>query len=328
VHHRRVSRFVVAMDADQLVQPLVVDTREQCVEHHRFVALFGIGHEAEQERAAAAAADEPAQESPFDRGAAGGHGHGVELFGLHGIALSRAVARVRSRSRTTDIIVNSTTDNLVNNEFRGHDRPVATRRRRSAEEARAEILDAAERRLSAAGPSALRLQEVAADVGISHPAVLHHFGSREALVQAVVERAMQNLEQDLVRSIAGANAGTPDSAALLDRVFETLADRGHARLMAWLMLSGYEPLGTASARANWMMIARATHSLRPKNSNSEGPAGFEDTMFTVVLSALALFGQAIAGPGAFDLASLGDDPEVAQRFRRWLGELLVRHLER
>ena len=96
---------------------------------------------------------------------------------------------------------------------------MAARRRRTAEEARAEILDAAERRLAAAGPAALRLQEVAADVGISHPAVLHHFGSREALVQAVVERAMQNLEDDLVRSFAGATAGVPDSAVLLDRVF-------------------------------------------------------------------------------------------------------------
>ena len=92
--------------------------------------------------------------------------------------------------------------------------------------------------------------------------------------------------------------------------------------MAWLMLSGYEPLGTASARANWTAIARATHALRPKD------APYEDTMFTVVLAALALFGQAIAGRGAFDLASLGDDPQVAARFRRWLGELLVRHLER
>jgi AcrR family transcriptional regulator len=200
---------------------------------------------------------------------------------------------------------------------------MAARRRRTAEEARAEILDAAERRLAAAGPSALRLQEVAADVGVSHPAVLHHFGSREALVQAVVERAMQNLEADLVRSFASASAsaGTPDSARLLDRVFETLAERGHARLMAWLMLSGYEPLGTPSARANWNAIARATHALRPTT------ADFEDTMFTVVLAALALFGQAIAGRGAFDVASLGDDPEVASRFRRWLGALLVRHLE-
>lgn len=195
-----------------------------------------------------------------------------------------------------------------------------TRRRRKPEEARAEILDAAERRLAAAGPAALRLQEIAADVGISHPAVLHHFGSREALVHAVVDRAMQRLEQDLVQAFA-ATAGAPGPEALLDRVYETLADRGHARTMAWLLLSGYAPSVAPAARANWTAIAKATHALRPAG------ADFDDTMFTVLLSALALFGQAIAGQSAFDLASLGD-PEAGLRFRRWLGQLLVQHLER
>jgi AcrR family transcriptional regulator len=197
-----------------------------------------------------------------------------------------------------------------------------TRRRRKPEEARAEILDAAEARLAAAGPAALRLQEIAADVGISHPAVLHHFGNREALVHAVVDRAMQRLEQDLVHAFAGAAAGMPGPEALLDRVYETLFDRGHARTMAWLLLSGYAPMAGPSARANWTSIAKATHALRPAG------ADFDDTMFTVILSALALFGQAIAGRSAFDLASLGDDPDAGLRFRRWLGQLLVRHLER
>src|SRR5450432_3158548 len=70
-------------------------------------------------------------------------------------------------------------------------RPVAravTRRRRTSDEARAAILDAAERRLVSSGPAGIRLQEVAADVGVSHPTVLHHFGSREALVREVCER--------------------------------------------------------------------------------------------------------------------------------------------
>src|SRR5256885_1887280 len=81
----------------------------------------------------------------------------------------------------------------------------------------------------------LRLQDVADDVGISHPAVLHHFGSREALVQAVVSRAIDKLQTDLFRGIASA---PDDGAGLFDRVFETLATRGQARLIGWLLLSG------------------------------------------------------------------------------------------
>ena len=60
---------------------------------------------------------------------------------------------------------------------------VKARVRRTAEDARAAILDAAERRLGATGPGGIRLQEVAADVGVSHSTVLHHFGSREGLVE-------------------------------------------------------------------------------------------------------------------------------------------------
>src|SRR5947199_358921 len=67
--------------------------------------------------------------------------------------------------------------------------PPPPRQRRTADEARAEILDAAERILVETGPGAIRLQQVAELVGVSHPTVLHHFGTREALVAAVVERA-------------------------------------------------------------------------------------------------------------------------------------------
>ncbi|MGH7329781.1 MAG: TetR/AcrR family transcriptional regulator, partial [Polyangiaceae bacterium] len=56
------------------------------------------------------------------------------------------------------------------------------RRRLDAEAARKLILDATERRLVRVGPSGIRLQEVAKDAGVSHPTVLHHFGSRELLV--------------------------------------------------------------------------------------------------------------------------------------------------
>ena len=65
----------------------------------------------------------------------------------------------------------------------------APRRRRSAQVARREILDAAQQRLSQGGPDAIRLQEIANDVAISHPTILHHFGSRDGLIRALDVRA-------------------------------------------------------------------------------------------------------------------------------------------
>jgi AcrR family transcriptional regulator len=194
------------------------------------------------------------------------------------------------------------------------------RQRRSAEAARQEILDAAERRLSDGGPAALRLQDVAADVGVSHPAVLHHFGSREGLVGAVVERAVRRLEAALIDSFRSSGDEPPDGAALLERVFATLADGGHARLMAWLLLSGKEALDVDTARASWRAIIDATHAMRPQG------AAREDTLFTVALAALATFGQAIAGGPVLDMAGLGRDAAAPARFRRWLAALLAGHL--
>ncbi|HEX6839463.1 MAG TPA: helix-turn-helix domain-containing protein [Polyangia bacterium] len=201
------------------------------------------------------------------------------------------------------------------------------RHRRSAEEARREILDAAERRLAAAGPAAVRLQDVAADVGVSHPAVLHHFGSREALVRAVVDRAVRRLEAALIESLQAAGGAPPDGAALLERVFATLADGGHARLMAWLLLSGQEAIDVHAARASWRAIVDATHAMRPRGGGS-GAAAREDTLFAVMLAALATFGQAIAGDAVLAMAGLPRDADAAPRFRRWLAALLAEHLER
>jgi AcrR family transcriptional regulator len=198
--------------------------------------------------------------------------------------------------------------------------PRAPRTRRTADDARREILDAAERLLAASGPAALRLQEVAAEVGISHPAVLHHFGSREELIRAVVDRAVGALESDLLALLSPA-AGPPDPRALLDRVFETLAAHGHARLLAWLVLSGHRPFASKAARANWAKIAEVTHAGRRALG---GDPSLVDTQFTVILASLVLFAEAIAGPTVFEAAGLGTSAEP--RFRAWFADLLFAHV--
>jgi AcrR family transcriptional regulator len=200
------------------------------------------------------------------------------------------------------------------------------RRRRTADAARREILDAAERRLAESGPSGLRLQDVAADVGISHPAVLHHFGSREGLVHAVIQKAIIALQEDLVRSLSATQQGdAPDAAALFEHVFETLHDKGHARLMAWLLLAGYDPFNE-KARANWEQIGQVTHALRLQRVKGTKKPTYEDTLFTIVLTSLALFGQAIAGKSTFKVAGI-EDPQAPKRFRQWLAGVLSAHMD-
>src|SRR3984957_18839659 len=113
------------------------------------------------------------------------------------------------------------------------------KKRRTGDEARTAILDAAEKLLVAIGPAGIRLQEVAADVGVSHPTVLHHFGSREGLIDAVVARALASLHAGLLEAVQAPPTGADHVAGILDRVSETLIEGGHARALLWLALSGY-----------------------------------------------------------------------------------------
>lgn len=201
--------------------------------------------------------------------------------------------------------------------------------RRTADDARALILDAAEKRLREVGPAGIRLQDVAAEVGVSHPTVLHHFGSREALVQSVIERRIGALERDLLTEMA-VHAGTDEEpvGAMLETVARTLGQGGHARVLAWLALSGH-PVRNEDG-AGFEAIARATHELRKAKCRARGQSApdDEDSYFTVLLAGLAVFGDSIAGP----LLRGESDPEKAAetsaRFRAWLATVVKGHLER
>jgi len=199
-------------------------------------------------------------------------------------------------------------------------RPREARRRLPAEEARGQILDAAERRVREVGPDGLRLQELAADVGVSHPTILHHFGSRDGLVAAVVVRALDALERDLVDAFTGAAGAPSDVAALLDSVHHVMAERGQARLLAWLILGrDYDPRGHGSRLLD---VARAAHAAREAAAGD--PRAFEDTAFTVHLGSVTMFGAALLGKDILRLLELPPDDATLARFRRWLASKLLR----
>jgi AcrR family transcriptional regulator len=197
-------------------------------------------------------------------------------------------------------------------------RPEARRKRRTAEQARSAILDAAERRLVAAGPGAIRLQEVAADVGVSHPTVLHHFGSREGLIEAVVVRALDSLHAVLLATVRASPEHPGQVEAMLAGVFEAFTNGGHGRAFLWLALSGYAP---TVEELRVRSVAEAVHEIRRERHKRAGKRvpPVEDTYFTVLLPALALLSLSVIGHE--------DDPEGPARFRAWLARLIHRHLQ-
>src|SRR5260370_38322495 len=104
------------------------------------------------------------------------------------------------------------------------------RARRTQEEARRLILESARQLIARAGPEGLRLQEIAAAAGISHPLILHHFGSREGLVRAMTQQAVPELRDKLIAAMGSAEYSLEQQ---LDQAMDAFRD-GQPQRLAWL----------------------------------------------------------------------------------------------
>ncbi len=202
--------------------------------------------------------------------------------------------------------------------------PKAKRRRRTSEDAKRVILDAAERRLRELGPNGIKLQEIARDVGVSHPAILHHFGSRDGLMQAVVRRALSSLRAAVLDQVRQQMHGEVDLPAILDAVFGIVAERGHARLIAWLILEG---TGLRDETRYLRGLAEAGHVRMVEGGWTEGrDFDFDDMLFTVMLVGMTALGAGVAGDMLRYSSGLEDDADAEARFRRWFSRRLTQYL--
>lgn len=163
-------------------------------------------------------------------------------------------------------------------------------------------------RLRDGGPASLRLDEIAADVGISRQAVLHHFGSREGVLRAVVEQAWGGLFRDL-SGLAGSDLSTASFVELVDHVARK---QGNARLGAWLLLSGQ---GLPEA---W--FDGAVRGLPDQLGTKEGE---KDAEYATLLAGAALFGDAIFGVRLRQVLGLPDGEDERAEFRAWIARRLL-----
>ena len=203
---------------------------------------------------------------------------------------------------------------LVNTDVR------APRTRRSAADARRAILDAAERRLIAGGPQAVRVQLVARDLGITDAAVHYHFGSRRGLLEALLRRAGRRLRNELMEAVAGGDAATVDVGVLVRRMQDTYDTRQYARLTAWMSLAGWRPRGAGMLRAHAEAIHHARSGRAARRGKPQPRA--EDTFFVVVLLNLVVWAEALIGDSSRRMVGLPADRATADRFREWFAGLL------
>jgi AcrR family transcriptional regulator len=189
----------------------------------------------------------------------------------------------------------------------------APRTRRSASEARARILAAAQRELLRVGPEALRLTDLARQLQISHPAILHHFGSREGLVAAVVQHSMSQLTQQLM---AAFEVERIDRFELIELVGRVCEDEGLARLLAFLLLQN-RARSEQQSEMPLKPLVDVAHEVRQRFGH---PASYDDTRFEIQLIATVLLGDAIFGDAV--RRATGEPEGRATDFRRRLTEFL------
>ena len=80
----------------------------------------------------------------------------------------------------------------------------------SPEQAQQAILDAAESLMIEVGPAGLRISAVAKKAGMAHPNIIHHFGSRDGLINALAERVGQRATARITEAIKQATDASPE----------------------------------------------------------------------------------------------------------------------
>ncbi len=191
--------------------------------------------------------------------------------------------------------------------------------RRSPEEARTAILDAAEPIVFEVGPAGLRVAAVAKKAGMAHPNILHHFGSREGLLRALAARVFERATARVSDAIVASFASPPEDlvqgvAAVLDAVYHDT----QGRLVAWLVLSDLLDEDDAPEFGPLVDVA---HQWRVQTFGASDPV---DTRRVILLGATAMLGHATIGEGVAKGLGLPDEPTGSpSAFALWLAELLI-----
>jgi AcrR family transcriptional regulator len=97
---------------------------------------------------------------------------------------------------------------------------------------RSAVVSAATRLFAARGFDGTALQEIADAVGVTKPAVLHHFGSKEQIREAVLGDIVAHWNETLPRLLQAATAATDRFAAVVGELHRFFtADPDRARLV-------------------------------------------------------------------------------------------------
>ena len=188
---------------------------------------------------------------------------------------------------------------------------VNNRIRRSPEESKSLILKTAADRLTEFGLEGLNISGVAKAAGMSHATVIHHFGSTAAMREALLQQMTDSLLSDVISALN--EDVQPDE--VLSRLFSTLSQGGHGRLLAWLALD-HQGISVLPSESNTSELFRSIIE-----AISEVPGEETDAKLRVLLVATAAMGLSICGDALSNLIGLSE--KESAEFPVWLAQ----HLE-
>ena len=200
----------------------------------------------------------------------------------------------------------------------------APRRRRSPEQAREELLDAAERVFVEFQPDQVGLKDVAREAGVSHALITHYFGTYAGLIEAALERRVRGLRESTLARLREAGALSRPNE-LLAALFRALADPVHLRLSKWMMASERPNAAQAFALRDQglKLVAQQVAAAIEARPGREMVAKIEHAL---VVAVSAAYGYAM-GRETF-AAALGRQPsnELDREVQETLAAMLETHM--
>lgn len=158
---------------------------------------------------------------------------------------------------------------------------MATRKRRTPDEAKSMILDHAASLLSTGGVNAVQVRAIARNVGMTDAGINHHFGSRDHLLEALLRRGGKELRDQVLEVTEQWLENEADIGQLV-RALSAIYERGYGELAVALHNAGWRDTGEG-------ILNPVVDALHTKRNASPRPRK-EDTRIAVAAlhQALAL----------------------------------------
>lgn len=187
--------------------------------------------------------------------------------------------------------------------------------RRSAEEARREILATAESLFVEKGPDGVRLSQIAERMGVSHGTLLYHFKTTELLREALFQEISLSIRNELLVTLAE-DDGMPLIAAF-NQALKRISSPQKAPMLAWLLASGHEPFPDVAEEG----LGQVAGILSEKRG-----VPLDESKNLILLSVLAMFGECLVGGSVRARLGLENDEKSQDQFRMWMLSLVGREV--